>query len=201
MKIIPSLLFACLLLSLSFLTSCSSGSAGNMTALQEEVDSLRAALKKYTTADSLSTVRLDRFDSLDFDYYSHQQWDKLAISHSENIAVYYPDGGTTIGLDPQHIDALKPMFVFAPDTRISAHPVRVAGGDWTAVIGVMEGTFSQPMPIGGGKTIPPTGRKFKLRMCTVGHWKGGKMTEEYLFWDNAAFMKQIGLTLPLNSTK
>jgi hypothetical protein len=31
-------------------------------------------------------------------------------------------------------------------------------------------------------------------MATVGHWGAdGKMTEEYLFWDNQSFMKQIGL--------
>jgi len=32
-----------------------------------------------------------------------------------------------------------------------------------------------------------------LTMCTVGYWKDGVMVEEYLFWDNHAFMKQIGL--------
>jgi hypothetical protein len=57
----------------------------------------------------------------------------------------------------------------------------------------MEGTFSKPMTGPDGKTIQPTGKKFKIRMCTVGHWKDGKMTEEYLFWDNQDFMKQIGL--------
>jgi len=57
----------------------------------------------------------------------------------------------------------------------------------------MEGTFSQPMPIGGGKTIPPTGKAFKLSMATIGRWKDGVMEEEWLFWDNQAFMKQIGL--------
>ena len=31
-------------------------------------------------------------------------------------------------------------------------------------------------------------------MATLGHWnKQGLMSEEYLFWDNAALMKQIGL--------
>jgi hypothetical protein len=30
-------------------------------------------------------------------------------------------------------------------------------------------------------------------MCTVGHWKDGVMTEEWLFWDNATYMKQIGI--------
>ena len=31
-------------------------------------------------------------------------------------------------------------------------------------------------------------------MCTVGHWKDGVMIEEWLFWDNATYMKQIGIT-------
>jgi hypothetical protein len=30
-------------------------------------------------------------------------------------------------------------------------------------------------------------------MCTIGHWKDGKMSEEHLFWDNHAMMKQMGL--------
>lgn len=47
------------------------------------------------------------------------------------------------------------MIVFAPDTRIKEHPIRIASDEWTAVTGYIEGTFSQPMPIGDGKTIPP----------------------------------------------
>jgi hypothetical protein len=31
-------------------------------------------------------------------------------------------------------------------------------------------------------------------MCTVGRWNDdGLMTEEYLFWDNATYMKQLGV--------
>lgn len=150
-------------------------------------------LKKFRDEQALTEMRLIRFDSLDFDIYSNQKWDQFSISHDENIKVYYPDGSITTGLHPDHIDALTPMFVFAPDTKIKNHPVRFGSGDWTAVIGIMEGTFSQPMPIGNGKFIPPTGKKFKLSMATIGHWKDGKMIEEYLFWDNQTFMRQIGL--------
>jgi hypothetical protein len=57
----------------------------------------------------------------------------------------------------------------------------------------MTGTFTKPMPIGNGKFIQPTGKKFSLPMCTVGHWKNGVMIEEWLFWDNATYMKQIGV--------
>jgi hypothetical protein len=143
--------------------------------------------------DNLTQERLKRFDSLDFQFYSNQMWDSLAISHDANIKVFYPDGTTTTGLFPQHIDMLKPLFVFAPDTKITSHPVKFGTGDLTCVIGEIEGTFSKPLPVGNGKTIQPTGKKFKLSMCTVGHWKDGKMIEEHLFWDNQALLKQIGL--------
>ena len=125
--------------------------------------------------------------------YTNQKWDRLTESHAKDILVHYPDGHTSKGL-AAHIDELKPMFVFAPDTNIKTHPVRFGSGEWTGVIGVMEGTFSKPMPIGGGQTIPATGKAFKLEMSTLGHWtKDGVMDEEYLFWDNQTFMKQIGL--------
>ncbi len=138
-------------------------------------------------------ANLDNFDDLDFNVYSGQKWDELSRSHAKDIVVHWPDGRTTKGIDV-HIEDLKSMFVWAPDTRIETHPVKVAQGDWTAVIGVIEGTFTEPMPIGEGKFIQPTGKPFKLTMSTFGHWtKEGTMDEEYLFWDNKEFMRQIGL--------
>jgi len=116
-----------------------------------------------------------------------------AIATRRNIVVvYWPDGHQTKGIE-RHIEDLKAMFVYAPDTGINEHPVKIASGEWTSVIGVMEGTFTKPMPMGDDKSIPPTGKAFKLVMCTVGHWKDGVMDEEYLFWDNQTFMKQIGV--------
>ena len=151
-----------------------------------------AALTRMRDAERIAQAHLAKFDTLDFDVYTNQKWDRLAESHSEQILVHYPDGHTSQGLKA-HIDELKPMFVFAPDTRIRVHPVKIATGEWTSVIGVIEGTFSQPMPVGEGKTVAPTGKKFQMKMNTVGHWKNGVMDEEYLFWDNANFMKQIGV--------
>lgn len=171
------------------------GCQQNNSNLQAKIDSLQNALKQATSGtggNAIITERLQRFDTLDFDFYSHQKWDSLSISHAGDIIVTYPDGHQTKNL-PEHIKQLEPMFVFAPDTKIVSHPVKFGSGDWTCVIGEMTGTFSKPMPVGDGKTIPPTGKSFKLSMCTVGHWQGGKMTEELLFWDNAALMQQIGL--------
>lgn len=149
-------------------------------------------LAKYQADEQTVVDHIAIFDTLDFDVYTHQKWDRLKESHAKDIVVHYPDGHQTKGLDV-HIEELKPMFVFAPDTRIEVHPVKFGMAGWTCVIGVIEGTITNPMPVSDRTTIPPTGKKFKLEMATVGDWKNGVMDEEYLFWDNLSFMKQIGL--------
>jgi predicted ester cyclase len=157
-----------------------------------------AALKSAMEATQLN---LAKFDDLDFNVFSGQKWDQLGKSHARDVVVHWPDGHVTTGLD-QHTHDLQAMFAWAPDTRVTDHPVKVANGEWTAVTGVMQGTFSKPMPMADGKNIPPTGKQFKLTMSTFGHWKNGVMDEEYLFWDNQSLMEQLGLnTKPQGSYK
>ncbi|MEV0069945.1 ester cyclase [Amycolatopsis sp. NPDC050768] len=136
---------------------------------------------------------LETFDELDFDVFSHAGWKRLDESHARNIRVHWPDGHYTDGID-QHIADLAAMFVWAPDTRIQSHPLRVAKNELTAVTGVMQGTFTRPMPDGKGGFIQPTGRKYAINMATVGIWnRRGTMDEEFLFWDNQTFNQQLGL--------
>ncbi len=105
---------------------------------------------------------LKTFDTLDFDVFSNQKWNRLHESHAKDIT-------------------------------IKVHPIRFGSGSWTAVTGVMTGTFTKPMPTPDGKTIAPTGKRFALGMVTIGHWKGATMDHEWLVWDNQDFMNQIGL--------
>lgn len=138
---------------------------------------------------------LATFDDLDFRVYTNQEWEDLHMSHAENIVVHYPDGHTTTGL-PDHIAALAFMWTFAPDNRITVHSVRfgTADGEWTAVMGYLDGTFTEPMDMGNGTVIQPTGKTYHLPMATLGHWnQQGTMDEEYLFWDNSTLMQQIGV--------
>ena len=158
-----------------------------------------AAGNKAPTAESLSCwnevgskANLDNFDDLDFNVFTNQKWDQLHRSHGKDVIAHWPDGRTTEGIDA-HIADLKALFVYAPDTRIQQHPFRISCGNLTAVTGVFEGTFTEPMPIGGGKTIAPTGKSFRFLMATFGRWENGKMVEEWLFWDNKTFMRQVGL--------
>jgi hypothetical protein len=135
---------------------------------------------------------LKAFDTLDFDVFSNQKWDRLAETHAKDIVVTWPDGHETKGIE-RHIEDLKAMFVWAPDIKIKVHPVRFGSGSWTSVTGVMTGTFTRPMPLPDGKSIPPNGKRFAIGMATIGHWNGTTMDHEWLFWDNHDFLKQIGL--------
>ena len=152
----------------------------------------KSKLMMYEAQEKAVKAHIVTFDELDFNVFTNQKWDRLKESHSKDVIVHWPDGHSTHGIE-KHIEDLKAMFVYAPDTRIQVHPVKFGAGDWTSVIGEMEGTFTKPLPTPDGKSIPPTGKPFKLTMCTVGHWKNGVMDEEYLFWDNLTYMKQLGL--------
>ena len=143
-------------------------------------------------AEGQPAKNIATFDTLDFDVFSNQQWDRLHESHADDIIVSWPDGHDTKGIQV-HIEDLKNLFVHAPDTAIKLHPIRIANGDWTAVTGVMTGTFTKPMQLADGSVIQPTGKKFSLPMATFGHWKDGKIDHEWLYWDNATYMSQLGI--------
>jgi hypothetical protein len=159
---------------------------------KQELANMRNELKHLTDADKLIQQRLVKFDTLDFIVFSRQQWARFHETHGKNIRVYWPDGHMTVGL-ARHIEDMKALFVYAPDTHISVHPIRFGSGNFTAVTGQFEGTFTRPMPIGNGKFIQPTGKKFNIPMATIGIWKDGIMIEEHLFWDNKTYLDQIGL--------
>jgi predicted ester cyclase len=176
-----------LIAALAF-TACSKNEA-------KSSDAGSAGAQSQTLGDSARMIaqNLMKFDTLDFDVFSNQKWDRLRESHAQDIIVSWPDGHDTHGID-KHIEDLKAMFVFLPDLKITEHPIKIANGHWTSVTGRMVGTFSKPMPIGNGKSVPPTGKKLDLTMATIGHWTdAGVMDHEWLFWDNQTFMKQLGL--------
>ena len=155
----------------------------------------KSETKAMTLADAEKLVRthLETFDDLDYNVFTNQKWTELHRSHSKDITVIWPDGHVAKGIE-KHIEDLSAMFVYAPDTRIKVHTVKIGKGEWTAVVGIMEGTFTKPMPIGEGKVIEPTGKAYKINMATIGHWnKDGVMDQEYLFWDNQTYMRQLGI--------
>ncbi len=176
----------------SFESCTGNDNGGTNSVSSTEIDSLKNEIRTLTAGNAAIDKNLTTFDTLDYTVFSNQEWTRLHESHAQDIKVHWPDGHIATGID-KHIEDLKAMFVYAPNTEIKQHPLRFGSGNMTAVTGIMTGTFTKPMPIGNGKFIQPTGKSFSLPMCTVGIWKDGIMTEEYLYWDNQTYMNQLGL--------
>ena len=56
--------------------------------------------------------------------------------------------------------------------QIIDHPITFGQGPWTAGMGIVEGTFTEPMIFPDGTVIEPTGNKFKYTMITIAKWQG-----------------------------
>lgn len=142
----------------------------------------------------LVRANLKRFDQLDFDAYSRRKNMALFETlHCPDVKVVFPDGRVTHGIKDHVSDINNILFNGTPDSRITSHPISFGSGEWTAATGVLEATFSEPMKLPDGKSIPPTGNKVRISMATIAKWENGCIAEEHLFWDNAAYMKQLGL--------
>ncbi len=123
---------------------------------------------------------------------SGNKWEELHKSDSADLKVHWPDGHVTVGLQ-KHIGDLDSMFAFAPDARIDGQPTTTVNGDWTTVVRVAAGTFTQPYSTPDGKTVAPNGKPFKIWIATITHADGGVVNEEYLFWNDKTLKNQIGI--------
>jgi hypothetical protein len=135
-----------------------SGAIAAFLVLTTQARASDTELDRCKTAQRIGQEHLKKFDTPDFDIYTNQKWERFKENHSPDILVHYPDGHTTKGL-AAHIAALKPQFVFAPDTRIREHPVKIESGEWTSVVG--DGGDILPTQTPNGP-IAPTGKTFKI---------------------------------------
>jgi predicted ester cyclase len=128
------------------------------------------------------------------DAWNSQDWHTFRKLHTKNVAVYWPgQSKPTIGLHIHQKEA-QMLFNAFPDNHIDNFPYLVLFGqaEWTCSIANFTGTHTGPMVGENGKTIPPTNKKFHIELCTVAHWKNGKINEEKLFYDLIELMRQLG---------
>ena len=135
-----------------------------------------SALKEYTMAQELLSdqsqiviaqtpvekANLERFDKLDFQAWNNRNWTLFRELHAPDVLVVDFNGHTTKGIE-QHVQWAMAAISAAPESRVLAHPIKIAAGNWTA----------------GTGTLPR-----KLTMVTVAHRKDGRIAQEYLFMQN-----------------
>ena len=116
------------------------------------------------TAGGASDDEVERnlhgMDVLDFEGWDSEDWDGVfADHHTDDVVVDWKGVGTTRGLQA-HQAAMKDYVAQAGEfPRISEHPIRFGQGEWTCVVGVVDGAT----------------------MVTVAKWRDGKIAEEYIW--------------------
>jgi hypothetical protein len=104
-------------------------------------------------------ANLDRFDKLDFEAWNNRNWTLFQELHSPDVLVVDFNGNTTSGIE-QHLQWAMAVVSAQPESKVLAHPIKIAAGNWTAVTGTLPGN---------------------LTMVTLARWEDGRIAEEYLF--------------------
>jgi hypothetical protein len=116
-------------------------------------------------------ANLERFDKLDFEAWNNRNWTLFQELHSPDVLVVDFNGNTTMGIE-QHLQWAMAAVSAAPESKVLAHPIKIAAGNWTAVTGTLPGN---------------------LTMVTLARWEDGRIAEEYLFMQSPApMMNQTG---------
>jgi SnoaL-like domain len=104
-------------------------------------------------------ANLEQFDQLDFDAWNNRNWTLFSEIHDPDVLVVDFSGNSTRGIE-QHLQWAMAAISAAPESRVLAHPIKIAAGNWTAVTGTLPGNAT---------------------MITLAHWEDGRIAEEYLF--------------------
>lgn len=164
-----------------------------VSSLKARVAELEAQVESFEAEKALEAKNVALYDEMDLVAFTGHDMKRIAEIHADDVVVYNPDGSVTRGMTPNHERELQWLFDTFPDIEINEHPIKFGSGDWTAGMSVTTGTFSEPMKLADGSEISPTGKPFKIRIVTLVRWEDGRIAEEYLFWDNLDWNRQIGI--------
>lgn len=131
------------------------------------------------------------------DAWNARDWATFEARHDADVVVYWPgrDATPTRGV-PDHLAEAMAFCDAFPDNKVHNRPYHILFSDGTFSCSVTRftGTFTKPWKLADGTILEPTGDSFDILFSTAARWKDGRLIEEYLFWDNATFMNQVGLS-------
>jgi hypothetical protein len=107
-------------------------------------------------------ANLERFDKLDFEAWNNRDWTLFRELHAPDVLIVDFNGHRTKGIE-QHIQYAMALISAAPESKVQAHPIKIAAGNWTIGIGTLPGN---------------------LTMLTLAQWKDGRIIQEYMFMQN-----------------
>ncbi len=178
--------FALLLINL---TGCNNTT--DTAKLQTKIDELQAQVDAHEAERAATAKHLGIFDELDLVAFNNRDMARIKQIHADDVKVYNPDGTITEPMAP-HADELQFLFDTF-DFKVAKHIVGFGFGEWTAGISISEGKWVKPITMPDGTVLQPTGKPVSVKIATIARWENDRIAEEYLFWDNADWNRQIGL--------
>jgi hypothetical protein len=143
----------------------------------------------------MSTDNAQLMQQID-DAWNSRDWESFDRLHHPDCVVYWPGRETqpTRGGVDHRAEAVAFCEAF-PDNHVKNRPYDIlfGEGDLTCFVTRFSGTFTAPLRQPDGSVIQPTGKAFDVLYSTTGKWRGGRLIEEYLFYDNGTFLLQVGL--------
>lgn len=165
--------------------------ADNIAALKAKIVELQAKVDAHQAERVQTAKHLATFDELDLEAFNSRDMKRIKEIHADQVKVYNPDGTITEPMGP-HGEELQFLFDTF-DFKVVEHIVGFGFGEWTAGISISTGKWVKPITLEDGTVLEPTGKSVSLKIATIARWENGRIAEEYLFWDNADWNKQIGL--------
>ncbi|MBV9809194.1 MAG: ester cyclase [Solirubrobacterales bacterium] len=146
------------------------------------------------SADVAHNLRLmkstdDAYNARDYDFF-------MGKRHHPDVLVHQIGAPDTRGHGPHRRD-MDMMIAGFPDMRVHNNPydIQFGQGEWTAVLGKLSGTFTQPLTFPDGTVIEPTGKAFTTFFCTIARWQNDLMVEEFVLFDPRDLMSQVGVNM------
>ncbi len=171
--------------------ACSPAAADSeISELRAKVAALQAQVDAHNAERAQTAAHLRTFDELDLEAFNSRDLKRISEIHADNVIVHNADGTKTSPYEP-HSKELQFLFDTF-DFKVSEHIVGFGFGEWTAGISISEGRWIKPLTLPDGTVREPTGKPVRIKIATIARWEEGRIAEEYLFWDNADWNRQIG---------
>jgi outer membrane murein-binding lipoprotein Lpp len=173
----------------TILTGCAK--SADTAALEAKIAELQAKVDAHEVERAVTAKNLKTFDELDLVAFNNRDIELIKQIHADDVKVYNPDGTITEPAAP-HVEELQFLFDTF-DFKVAEHILQFGYGEWTAGISISEGKWIKPLTLSDGTVLQPTGKPVSLKIATIARWENGRIAEEYLFWDNADWNRQIGI--------
>jgi steroid delta-isomerase-like uncharacterized protein len=111
--------------------------------------------------------------------------------YAEDAVIETPDQGTITGRDAivEWISGFQKAF---PD--LTYEPLNEYEIGNTAIDeGAISGTHTGPLEAPTGETVPPTGKRVRVRETDLATVENGKVTSHRFYFDQMEFLAQLGL--------